>query len=65
MFYKNINIGIMSRDYTTKQPYIIQISYIILRFSEVKTLIIMNVISRLLSIEDSFGKTSLRDRRDN
>ena len=43
----------MSRDYTTKQPYIIQISYIILRFSEVKTLIIMNVITRLLSIEDS------------
>ena len=62
----------MSRDYTTKQPYIIQISYIILRFSEVKTLIIMNVITRLLSIEDSpkesyvtFGKTPLRDRRDN
>ena len=49
----------MSRDYTTKQPYIIQISYIILRFNEVKTLIIMNVITRFLS------KTSLWDRRDN
>ena len=43
----------MSRDYTIKQPYIIQIPYIILRFNEVKTLIIMNVITRLLSIEDS------------
>ena len=51
----------MSKDYTTKQPYIIQISYIILRFSEVKTLIIMNVMTRLLSIEDSPKESYLKE----